>query len=100
MQNNFDNVSQFQTQSTSVATHKVLSQTYALLGVSLFPTVIGALMGEQKAKEFASLVGWVIAKELGGCDIDFSFTPVLDVNYGASSVIGDRAFHEQVSPVI
>ena len=55
---------------------------------------------ELKAKEFASLVGWVIAKELGGCDIDFSFTPVLDVNYGASSVIGDRAFHEQVSPVI
>ena len=33
---------------------------------------------KQKAKEFASLVGWVIAKELGGCDIDFSFTPVLD----------------------
>ena len=55
---------------------------------------------KQKAKDFASLVGWVIAKELGGCDIDFSFTPVLDVNYGASSVIGDRAFHEQVSPVI
>jgi beta-N-acetylhexosaminidase len=55
---------------------------------------------KQKAKDFASLVGWVIAKELGGCDIDFSFTPVLDVNYGASSVIGDRAFHEQISPVI
>ena len=55
---------------------------------------------KQKAQDFASLVGWVIAKELGGCDIDFSFTPVLDVNYGASSVIGDRAFHEQVSPVI
>ena len=55
---------------------------------------------KQKAKEFVSLVGWVIAKELGGCDIDFSFPPVLDVNYGASSVIGDRAFHEQVSPVI
>ena len=55
---------------------------------------------KQKAQDFASLVGWFIAKELGGCDIDFSFTPVLDVNYGASSVIGDRAFHEQVSPVI
>jgi beta-N-acetylhexosaminidase len=55
---------------------------------------------KQNAKEFASLVGWVIAKELGGCNIDFSFTPVLDVNYGASSIIGDRAFHEQVSPVI
>jgi beta-N-acetylhexosaminidase len=25
--------------------------------------------------------------------VDFSFTPVLDVDYGASSVIGDRAFH-------
>ena len=45
MQNNFDNVSRFQSQSTSLATHKVLSQTYALLGVSLFPTVIGALAG-------------------------------------------------------
>jgi beta-N-acetylhexosaminidase len=55
---------------------------------------------KQKAQDFASLIGWVIAKELGGCDIDFSFAPVLDVNYGASSVIGDRAFHEQVSPVI
>jgi modulator of FtsH protease len=44
-QNNFDNVSRFQSQSTSLATHKVLSQSYALLGVSLFPTVIGALMG-------------------------------------------------------
>ena len=55
---------------------------------------------KQKAQEFASLVGWIIAKELGGCDIDFSFTPVLDVNYGSSSVIGDRAFHEQLSPVI
>tara|TARA_Y100000022_G_scaffold19417_1_gene14823 strand:- start:12450 stop:13454 length:1005 start_codon:yes stop_codon:yes gene_type:complete len=55
---------------------------------------------KQNAKELASLVGWVIAKELGDCDIDFSFTPVLDVNYGASSVIGDRAFHQQVFPVI
>ena len=55
---------------------------------------------KKKAQDFASLVGWVIAKELGGCGIDFSFTPVLDVNYGASSVIGDRAFHEQVLPVV
>jgi len=25
--------------------------------------------------------------------VDFSFTPVLDLDYGASSVIGDRSFH-------
>ena len=54
----------------------------------------------RKASHLAELVGWVIAKEIGGCDIDFSFTPVLDVNYGASSVIGNRAFHQQASPVI
>jgi beta-N-acetylhexosaminidase len=27
--------------------------------------------------------------------VDFSFTPVLDVDYGQSSVIGDRAFHSE-----
>jgi beta-N-acetylhexosaminidase len=25
--------------------------------------------------------------------VDLSFTPVLDLDHGASSVIGDRAFH-------
>jgi beta-N-acetylhexosaminidase len=37
--------------------------------------------------------GGVIAEELGGCGIDFSFTPVLDLDFGVSAVIGDRAFH-------
>ena len=31
--------------------------------------------------------------ELRACGVDFSFTPVLDLDYGESSVIGDRAFH-------
>jgi beta-N-acetylhexosaminidase len=35
----------------------------------------------------------VLAAELRACDIDLSFTPVLDLDYGSSSVIGDRAFH-------
>lgn len=41
----------------------------------------------------AESVGRVIGAELGAHGIDLSFTPVLDLDYGASSVIGDRAFH-------
>jgi beta-N-acetylhexosaminidase len=35
----------------------------------------------------------VLAAELRACGIDMSFTPVLDLNYGQSQVIGDRSFH-------
>ena len=46
MQNNFDNGPVIsRSNSIPAERHKVLSQTYALLGMSLFPTVIGALMG-------------------------------------------------------
>jgi beta-N-acetylhexosaminidase len=38
-------------------------------------------------------LGWTIACELRAHGVDFSFTPVLDLDYGASTVIGDRAFH-------
>lgn len=38
-------------------------------------------------------IGCVLAGELLACGVDFSFTPVLDVDFGASSVIGERAFH-------
>jgi len=38
-------------------------------------------------------IGCVLAAELLACGVDFSFTPVLDVDFGASSVIGERAFH-------
>jgi beta-N-acetylhexosaminidase len=47
----------------------------------------------KRAKHLAEQVGYVLASELRACGVDFSFTPVLDVDYGASSVIGDRAFH-------
>jgi len=45
------------------------------------------------ARRAARAVGTVIAAELGAHGLDFSFTPVLDLDYGASAVIGHRAFH-------
>lgn len=45
-----------------------------------------------KATRVTTAVGYVLASELRACDIDLSFTPVLDLDYGTSTVIGDRAF--------
>jgi beta-N-acetylhexosaminidase len=45
------------------------------------------------ATKAAVSCGYVLAAELRACDIDLSFTPVLDLDYGRSAVIGDRAFH-------
>ncbi|SDC12404.1 beta-N-acetylhexosaminidase [Cupriavidus sp. YR651] len=45
------------------------------------------------ATKVAIACGYVLAAELRACDIDLSFTPVLDLDYGRSAVIGDRAFH-------
>lgn len=45
------------------------------------------------ATRAATACGYVLAAELRACDIDLSFTPVLDLDYGRSDVIGDRAFH-------
>jgi beta-N-acetylhexosaminidase len=45
------------------------------------------------ARDDAFAVGVTIASELRAHGVDFSFTPVLDLDYGASVVIGDRAFH-------
>ena len=47
----------------------------------------------QRARHLAQQAGYVLAAELRACGVDFSFTPVLDIDYGRSSVIGDRAFH-------
>lgn len=46
-----------------------------------------------QATKAATDVGYVLAAELRACGIDLSFTPVLDLDYGSSGVIGDRAFH-------
>lgn len=46
-----------------------------------------------QATRLATEIGRVIGEELRACGIDFSFTPVLDVDHGPSAVIGNRAFH-------
>jgi beta-N-acetylhexosaminidase len=41
----------------------------------------------------AEAAGWLMAAELRALGVDLSFAPVLDLDYGVSEVIGDRAFH-------
>lgn len=53
----------------------------------------------QKALALAREIGYVLAAELRACGVDFSFTPVLDLDYGASDVIGNRAFHRDPEAV-
>jgi beta-N-acetylhexosaminidase len=44
------------------------------------------------AMNAATACGYVLAAELRACGVDFSFTPVLDLDFGRSGVIGDRSF--------
>jgi len=61
----------------------------------------GALAGNgaMRATNAATAAGYVLGAELRACGVDFSFTPVLDLDHGASGVIGDRAFHRDARVV-
>ncbi|HPW29599.1 MAG TPA: beta-N-acetylhexosaminidase [Rhodoferax sp.] len=48
--------------------------------------------GPLDATNAATACGYVLGAELRACGVDLSFTPVLDLDYGESSVIGDRSF--------
>jgi beta-N-acetylhexosaminidase len=50
---------------------------------------LDAATGRQLARQ----CGWLMAAELLAVGIDMSFAPCVDLDYGVSSVIGDRAFH-------
>ena len=56
--------------------------------------VLGELFAKDAnaAEDAAVAVGLVLAAELRAYGVDFSFTPVLDLDWGRSSVIGDRSF--------
>jgi beta-N-acetylhexosaminidase len=47
----------------------------------------------RQARQLAREIGYILGAELRAHGVDFSFTPVLDIDFGESSVIGDRAFH-------
>jgi beta-N-acetylhexosaminidase len=49
--------------------------------------------GAMAASDAATACGYVLASELRACGVDLTFTPVLDLDWGESGVIGDRAFH-------
>lgn len=53
----------------------------------------------QRARHLARDTGYVLAAELRSHGVDLSFTPVLDLDFGNSAVIGDRAFHAQPQAV-
>ena len=54
---------------------------------------------EDWALEAARAVGFVLAAELASHGVDLSFTPVLDLDYGCSRAIGNRAFHRDPAVV-
>lgn len=48
--------------------------------------------GPLDATNAATACGYVLGAELRACGVGLSFTPVLDLDYGSSGVIGDRSF--------
>ncbi|MGH1432044.1 MAG: beta-N-acetylhexosaminidase [Neptuniibacter sp.] len=54
----------------------------------------------EKGLEAAGDLGYLMAAEMRNLDIDLSFAPVLDIDYGHNDVIGNRAFSNTVDSVI
>lgn len=57
--------------------------------------LLGARHDTDPAGAVAEAEQWgrTIARELKSVGVDFSFAPVLDLDHGHSTIIGDRAFH-------
>lgn len=72
-------VQRFRKGFTVLPSMRVIGRQYDL------DPVAGRLLARQS--------GWLMAAELRAVGIDMSFAPCVDLDYGASSVIGDRAFH-------
>lgn len=53
----------------------------------------------KRAKRLAETSGWLMASELRSAGVDFSFAPVLDIDFGISEIIGSRAFHSDPETV-
>jgi len=66
-------------------------------GFTLLPAMrqLGAWWDKtpRSATESAHAIGYLLAAELRALGVDFSFAPVLDLDWGRSGVIGNRSFH-------
>jgi beta-N-acetylhexosaminidase len=56
-------------------------------------------LSARQGRDLAREIGWLLAAELRAHGIDFSFAPCVDLDYGVSEVIGDRAFHARADVV-
>jgi len=65
-------------------------------------SVLGRLWREDPvaALEASRTTGYVLAAELRACGIDLSFTPVLDLDWSRSAVIGNRSFGADPEQVV
>jgi beta-N-acetylhexosaminidase len=72
-------------------------------GFTRLPAVrfLGRRYDEDRAEALRSAhaIGWLLAAELRAVGVDFSFTPCVDLDYGLSEIIGDRAFHRDPEAV-
>ena len=50
------------------------------------------LTDHEAAARSLTAAGYVMASELRACGVDFTFAPVLDLDWGKCEVIGERAF--------
>jgi beta-N-acetylhexosaminidase len=52
-------------------------------------------LNPKEGLELARRMGWLMAAELRAHGVDISFAPCVDLDYGVSEIIGDRAFHKR-----
>ena len=53
----------------------------------------------EAGRRLAAQCGWLLAAELRAVGVDLSFAPCVDLDYGVSEVIGDRAYHHDAEVV-
>ncbi|MFO1504703.1 MAG: beta-N-acetylhexosaminidase [Steroidobacteraceae bacterium] len=56
-------------------------------------------LDQKQGLALARAMGWLMAAELRAFGIDFSFAPCVDLDFGASEIIGDRAYHADAETV-
>ena len=72
-------VQRFRTGFTELPPQRAIGRTYDL--------------DSEAGRRLAWQCGWLLAAELRAVGIDMSFAPCVDLDYGVSEVIGNRAYH-------